>query len=280
MNTHRYQARWTPTALLPAAGLAMLLAPLMSHAKPSGLKARYDAATSVLTLQAKSRDAEVVLYDDVLDQEIGRLAPVGGKVKLELRRLPTIPCRIRAEGGGKATATSTKGIVCKGANKPPQCKITRPVGTQSINNDGSVSFEGTVKGARSRSLNFEWDFGGGAGSRISQVAAASNTSRTGPIRFDMLHDVQLWVSFTASDITGTRCADRMAITVGSPPTPPAPVSEQPDPGTADAGDGEIKGVAEDYPDASPQRRPVARLRAGQLGLAPPQRSTEPYRALD
>ena len=137
---------------------------LKSHAKPSGLKARYDAATSVLTEQAKSRDAEVVLYDDVLDQEIGRLTSVGGKVKFELRRLP---CRIRAEGSGKATAAPTKGIVCKGANKPPQRKITRPVGTQSINNDGNVSFEGAVKGA-----------------------TASNTSRAGAIRFDMLNDVR------------------------------------------------------------------------------------------
>jgi hypothetical protein len=230
MTYQHRRTRRIATPLLALAGLAMLFALTPASAKPTGLKAKFIPATGTLTVNAKSKDSEVVLYDDVLDQEIARQSPASGKVSFSFTAgdLPTIPCRIRAEGGGKSAIAKTAGASCAGAHKPLTCKITTPVGNQTVANGGNISrFKGTVKGAKSRSITYEWDFGGGADKRVVQLNSHETVSETDKVTFNLVRDTELFVTFTAQDISGARCADKIAVKVGNPPTNlPAKVGEE------------------------------------------------------
>jgi len=235
MKLQQQPARMALFVLLAAGIGGTLLAPAV-QAKPGGVKAVFKSDQNLLTVRARSRDTEVVLYDDVLDQELARQQPSSGKVEFTLDHPAAVPCRVRLEGGGKVVKAAVAGSDCKGLRKPLACRITRPVGTQTIDNGGELSFEGAVKGARSHTISYEWDFGGGADARVTQTNASLPTSATGPVRFTMLRDARLWVSFTAFDITGARCADRLEVAVGSPPDAPISVPQQPAPGGAGTGE--------------------------------------------
>ena len=222
MNKCKYRA-WHGAAIvmLPLSVLAMMFAASPAAAKPAGVKAAYDAKSALLKVTVKTQDSEVVLYDDVLDQELSRTPQSANGAKLfVLDHLPVVPCRVRVESGGKSAIKPTKGADCKGLNKPISCRITSPNGPQSVQFGNSLSFTGQVKGAKTRHMNYEWDFGGNADTRPT-------SANTGPVVFNVRDNARFWVTFSAADLTGTRCADRVQITVGNTPAAPAKVAEEP-----------------------------------------------------
>lgn len=204
--------------------LMLLAAPL--HAKPKSVKVKL--TDGVLNLNVVSKDAEVVIYDDSLNQELARKATQNGKAAFSLEHLPLVPCRVRVESGGKALIKPVKGAAnCKGLAAAPICEITEPEHEIKLANGGSADFSANVKRARSRYLQYEWDFGGAADARASTLSVAN-------VVFNYAKDTAFWVTFTASDISGARCSDRVRVTVGSPTADlPDKVAEQ----TALAGDG-------------------------------------------
>ena len=212
-------------AILPTM-LAVALSTGVAQAKPKSVTATY--ANNMLSLNIKSSDNEVIIYDDAMNQELGRLTPSKGVANFMLHDVPVVPCRVRVESGGKALIKPVKGVDCKGKKEPPVCKITQPIGLQAISNGGTLSFSGAIARSKSRYLQYEWDFGGGADARPTK-------KDTGPVVFNYAKDTTLWVTFTASDITGARCSDRIQVKVGSPAANlPDKVAEQP----PKVGDGE------------------------------------------
>ncbi|WP_150048469.1 cytochrome c3 family protein [Methylomonas rhizoryzae] len=211
--------------------LGMLCAAETAFAKPKAVKAVNVAGA--LKLSIKSNDSQVVVYDDYMNQEIARSTTASGKAELLLEDLPALPCRVRVESGGKALVKPVKGATgCKGRDAPPLCQIIRPANDQVIANGATLSFIGDVKRARSAYLRYEWDFGGAADARPTG-------KETGPVSFNLARDARFWVTFTASDISGARCSDRVLITAGSPPDIPAKVAEQTQVGNGIAGDGYV-----------------------------------------
>lgn len=188
-------------------------------AASAALKAEYKGHG--LKVSIGGQNGPVVLYDDVLDQELARISPnASGVAEFNLTDLPVVPCRVRVEAGGKSVVKAVSGVDCKGTKAPPTCKILQPALATSIANGASLSFTGSVTGGRSRYLRYEWDFGGGADAR-------STSKNTGPVVFNFARDTQLWVTFTASDISGARCSDKVMVTVGMPPMSlPGKVQEQ------------------------------------------------------
>jgi len=116
-------------------------------------------------------------------------------------------------------------------NTPPECAIIAPGGDVSIVRGESVYFSGQASDADAGdTLSFEWDFGGGADVRPTVL-------EPGPVTFDVTNGL-FRAELIVTDAAGARCTSQRMVEVGSPPVGlPPKVSEQPAPGSAQAGDG-------------------------------------------
>ncbi|MGR9051232.1 MAG: PKD domain-containing protein, partial [Gammaproteobacteria bacterium] len=150
--------------------------------------------------------------------------------------LDPVPCRVRVAAGSLSATQSVEHAPadCSAPpppqNQPPICSITDPAndGTQ-IAVGGTIYFAGTAQDPEGGPLNFEWDFNGGADVRPSVAVP-------GDIRFDTAGGFS--VNFIVTDAQGARCTDTVTVTVGDIPSDlPPMVSQQPAPGTVEAGDG-------------------------------------------
>jgi hypothetical protein len=72
----------------------------LAEAKPGSVKVGYDPMTASLNVSVKTTDAEVVLYDQAMNQEIARQTGVSKQANFKLTKLPIVPCSVRIESGG------------------------------------------------------------------------------------------------------------------------------------------------------------------------------------
>lgn len=188
--------------------------------KPKISKLSYDSVSNTLKVSGTSKASKVNLFDAVADQWLAEQVPVGGKYNFTVNNLPTTPCSVRVEADGTSTlAKLAKVPACLKGDQPPVCKIVTPSSDKQINFGETVSFLGSATDPEKSALYYEWDFGGGAAVRPTELAAND-------IKFAARNNTTYKVSFTATDLSGRRCTDRITVTVGTPPTTPAKVPEQ------------------------------------------------------
>ena len=175
-----------------------------------------------LVVEGKSKSGPVNLYDVGTDQLLASQTPVNGKYKFDLANLPVMPCAVRVEVGAlSAIKKVSKSSACKKGDLPPVCKIVSPGNETKIQFQSSLRFVGQATDPDGTMLHYEWDFGGGA-------MARPTTLDTGDIKFDAQNNTSYNVSFTATDLNGRRCSDRVKVTVGTPPAIPLEkVAERP-----------------------------------------------------
>ncbi|MEQ1528266.1 MAG: hypothetical protein ABL925_03050 [Methylococcales bacterium] len=216
MTISKYTAGGITLALLLSLTGAAEAAP-----KPKVSKLSYDSVRHELKVTGASKAGKVNLYDAVADQWLAEQVPVNGKFSFTLNNLPTTPCSIRVEGDGASViAKLTKVPACLKGDLPPVCKIVTPSADKQINFGEKFSFLATATDPDKTALYYEWDFGGGAAVRPTTLSAND-------VVFDAHNNTVYNVSFSATDLTGRRCTDRIKVIVGTPPTAPAKVSEQP-----------------------------------------------------
>ncbi|MEQ1530246.1 MAG: hypothetical protein ABL925_13105, partial [Methylococcales bacterium] len=202
-------------ALLAATGVAD------AGPKPKLSKLIYDSINNELKVTGSSKASKVNLYDAVADQWLAEQTPVNGKFSFTLSNLPTTPCSLRIEADGASVlAKLSKAPACAKGDLPPVCKIVTPSADKQINFGETISFVGSAVDPDKTALYYEWDFGGGASARPTSPAAND-------IKFDAHNNTVYNVSFTATDLSGRRCSDRLKVTVGNILTAPAKVAEQP-----------------------------------------------------
>ncbi len=216
------RSRQIPTSfkLLALSLICITAGAAEAAAKPKVSKLTFDSVANVLTVKGSAKAGTVNLYDAVADQWLAEQAPVNGKFSFNLSNLPTTPCSVRVESGGASiVAKLKKAPACIKGDLPPVCKIVTPSGDKQINFGESISFLAKASDPEKTVLHYEWDFAGGASARPTSQEAND-------IKFDAINNATFNVHFTATDLTGRRCTDHIKVTVGTPPTAPAKVSEQ------------------------------------------------------
>lgn len=191
--------------------------------KPSIAKVTSNDVLHTLVVEGRSKSGRVVnIYDAVADQILATTqVPTNGKYKFILSDLPVMPCLVRVEAGGQSTLKAvSKSSACKKGDLPPVCKIISPLSDQNIPFQDELTFVGQASDPDGTTLQYEWDFGGGAMVRPT-------TDKPGKIKFDVQDKTTYNVSFTATDLSGRRCSDRIKVTVGKPLMAPDKVGEQP-----------------------------------------------------
>ena len=115
---------------------------------------------------------------------------------------------------------------------PSGCAIIAPGSDVSILLGDSVYFTGEASEPDAGDvLSYEWDFGGGADTRPTTLDA-------GPVTFDVTNGLFV-AELIVTDAAGSRCTSQRLVEVGSPPVGlPPKVSEEPAPGSPEAGNGE------------------------------------------
>ena len=190
--------------------------------KPGVSKLMVNDVAHTLIVEGKASASAVNLYDAVSDQLLASQVPNKGKYKFSLADLPVMPCSVRIEANGQSVIKAVaKSSACKKGDLPPTCKIVTPATDQTIKFQDELTFVGQANDPDDTALHYEWDFGGGA------MARPTLASPPGKIKFDYQDNTTYNVSFTATDISGRRCTDRIKVTVGKPPVAPDMVDEQP-----------------------------------------------------
>ena len=208
--------------------------------------AEYDAERSKLKVEVslgnKGRRT-VFLFNDRTDELLAQKKTRGKELRFSVRGLSgnSVPCEVRVEAEGLFDVSSVANSPADcdveppppppTENLPPTCSIVAPGTDVSIDLGDSVFFEGEATDPEGGPLSFEWDFGGGADTRPT-------VTNPGAILFDVSNGSFI-TEFIVTDDQGARCTDQRLVEVGSPPDGlPPKVSEQPAPGTAEAGNGE------------------------------------------
>lgn len=190
--------------------------------KPGVSKLMANDVAHTLIVEGKASASAVNLFDAVSDQLLASQVPNKGKYKFSLADLPVMPCSVRIEANGQSVIKAVaKSSACKKGDLPPTCKIVTPATDQTIKFQDELTFVGQANDPDDTALHYEWDFGGGA------MARPTLASPPGKIKFDYQDNTTYNVSFTATDISGRRCTDRIKVTVGKPPVAPDMVDEQP-----------------------------------------------------
>lgn len=191
-------------------------------------KSSFDPAQHTL-LVTGSTDAKLVkLYDKNNHQWLNEAIPRMGNFSFKMANLPEIPCTVQLKTEDKTLDVKIKGNpACSKGNLPPSCQIVSPGHEVSVSFGQAVKFVGRATDPEHTTLRYEWDFGGGADIRPT-------TADAGNVVFGVRDNAHYMVSFSAINVQGKRCADRVQVTVGTPPSNlPAKVSEQAAPtGTA------------------------------------------------
>jgi len=232
--------------LFRALALLVMLAGHALAADPPTVEIRnaeYDPGKATLKVEVSlgSRGRWTVgLYDDGTNALLEEKSTRSADLRFRIGSLSgaDVPCNVRAESGGKSDTSPVAGAPanCGGepppVNHPPLCAIEAPGATASTSVGQSVYFAGQASDPDGDTpLIYEWYFGGGAD------VVRSSERVPGNIVFDQTGTFT--VTFTVTDGRGGSCTDRVTVEVGAPPVdpPPGPVSEEPAPGTAGAGDG-------------------------------------------
>jgi len=227
---------------LVLAAWCLAVAPLAGAASVEVKSATYDARRDRLKVDLEVSGAErelASLYDARSDALLAAKSVRRGEVHFTVSGLGAdrVPCEVRAEVAGVADTreVDNRPDRCNQPppppNRAPLCAIVEPPGAVSILVGDSVYFAAEASDPDGDPLQFEWDFNGGADVRPTVPVP-------GEVTFDA-GDGSFSVRFTATDPSGERCTDQRAVEVGSPPTGlPPKVSEQPAPGTPQAGDGD------------------------------------------
>jgi len=209
--------------------------------------AEYDAEKNQLKVEVSlgNRASRTVsLFNDRTNELLTEKSARGKSVRITLRRLTEndVPCEVRAESDGLSDVSSVanRPADCEvepppppsPENTAPECIISAPGGDVSILLGDTVYFTGEATDPDvGDTLSYEWDFGGGADIRPT-------TPDAGAITFDVANGLFV-AEFIATDTAGARCTAQRMVEVGSPPVGlPAKVSEEPAPGSPEAGDGE------------------------------------------
>ena len=190
--------------------------------KPAIGKLTVNDVAHTLIVEGKASGTSVSLYDAVSDQLLANQAPNKGKYKFNLADLPVMPCAVRIEANGQSVIKAvSKSSACKKGDLPPTCKIITPSSDQKIKFLDTLRFVAQASDPEATTLHYEWDFGGGAMTRPTSLD-------TGNIKFAAQNNTAFNVSFTATDINGRRCTDRIKVTVGDlPELSNAKVAERP-----------------------------------------------------
>jgi len=212
-------------------------------------KARYVASKSQLRVNVSIEDPvrkTVYLYDGESDELLARKRTTKTEFRFRIKELSSedVPCVVRVEFEGRSTVEDVQDAPdhCDDeppppppppppGNQAPECAIVQPDGDVSIELGDSVWFEGSGTDPEDGPLSWEWDFGGGA-----------DTRPTVPVPGDVMFDVADGVfiaTLIVTDEQEARCTAQVMVEVGLPPVGlPPKVSEQPAPGSTQAGDGD------------------------------------------
>jgi len=221
---------------------AWVIASANVHAAITISSAVYDDTRNQLTvdvvLNSKTRTT-VALFNDRTNELLLQKTARGREVSLVVRKITgnQVPCEVRVESDGQSNVgvvdntPADCGVGPPPVNQPPECAIVAPAGDVAILLGDSVYFAGQASDADAAdSLSYEWDFGGGADVRPT-------VPEPGPVKFDVTSG-SFVAAFIVTDSAGARCTSQRMVEVGSPPVElPPKVSEQPEPGTPAAGDG-------------------------------------------
>lgn len=245
----RLPVRFTSFLLLFSYAIAMTLcSTVLFAADPFRVEiknATYESEKKKLTVEVslgnKGRRT-VSLFDNNTDARLAEKRTRGKEVRISVRGLVSsrVPCEVRVESEGLSDVSRVENAppACDDEpppptpeNQPPVCAIVAPGSDVAINLGDSVFFEGTASDPEGFPLSYEWDFGGGSDTRPTVV-------NPGAVLFDIT-DGSFITEFIVTDDKGLRCTAQRRVEVGSPPDGlPPKVSEEPAPGTPEAGDGE------------------------------------------
>lgn len=211
--------------------------------------AEYDAEKKQLKVEVSlgNRASRTVsLFNDRTNELLAEKSTRSKSVRITVRRITgnNVPCEVRAVSEGLSDVSSVANTPADcdveppppppppPENTPPECVITAPGGDVSILLGDSVYFTGEATDPDvGDTLSYEWDFGGGADTRPTTADAGATT-------FDVANGLFV-AEFIATDAAGARCTAQRLVEVGSPPDGlPPKVSEEPAPGSPQAGDGE------------------------------------------
>jgi hypothetical protein len=212
--------------------------------------AEYDAGKEQLQVEVllgNRASRTVSLFNDRTNELLAEKSTRANRVRITVRKLAgnDVPCEVRAVSEGLSDVSSVANTPADcdvepppppspppPENTPPECVITAPGGDVSILLGDSVYFTGEATDPDvGDTLSYEWDFGGGADTRPT-------TADAGAITFDVAHGLFV-AEFIVTDAAGARCTAQRLVEVGSPPDGlPPKVSEEPAPGSTEAGDGE------------------------------------------
>ena len=206
--------------------------------------AEYNSETARLKVEVdlgKRGRRTTFLYNHRTDELLAQKTTRKSEVRFSVRgiRGDRIPCDVRVESDGLSDVSPVEGAPssCDGdppppppENRPPECSILFPGETTMINVGESVYFEGSGSDPDGDELGWEWNFAGGTDSTIP----------TDPIPGDVTFDHEGSFNIVMTVTDGIEfCTDNVLVQVGTPPTGlPPKVSEEPAPGTPEAGDGD------------------------------------------
>jgi len=210
--------------------------------------AAYDAEKSQLKVEValgNTARRTVLLFNETTGEQIAQKRTRKSEIKFRVNGLvgTEVPCDVRVSAAGQSdTATvSNAPQHCDDEppppppppteNQPPDCEIRKPTGDVNILLGNEVDFEGTGSDPEGQPLSWEWDFGGGADIRPLV-----------PVPGKVVYDVSVGTfiaTLIVTDDQSASCRAQIIVTVGNPPDDlPPKVDEQPEPGTAGAGDGD------------------------------------------
>ena len=209
-------------------------------------KAKYKSEKKQLLVIVKRKEKRGTttfkLLDNILNKEIATKKSSREEIKFKIKSISgkQVPCSIRIEFNNFSISRQVKNapsdcsqnhnnpVPPSTDNLPPICSIISPSTNVTINLGESVDFSGNATDPESDTLNYEWDFAGGADSR-PKIAIP------GLIIFDQNNGLFL-ITLIVTDSLGARCTDTVSVQVGAIPSAlPGKVSEAPAPGSLAAG---------------------------------------------
>ena len=211
--------------------------------------ASYDSEKAQLKVEValgNSARRTIFLFDNVSGEQIAKRNTRRSEMKFRVNGLTgtQVPCSVRVDADGQSDAADVGNAPphCDdepppppppppGENQPPDCAIVAPAPDVEILLGDSVYFEGFAEDPEGGDVTWEWDFGGGADVRPTELIP-------GNVTYDV-NDGVFIATLTVKDNKDAVCTANVTVTVGLPPVGlPDKVDEQPAPGTAGAGDGD------------------------------------------